>query len=81
MENLNMQKCPYCHSNQITNLAYEDCVCGNVNAKIELRRRHKFVSKQVTLRVCLDCGGIFVNRKDCDRIKSLMESELKESNG
>lgn len=63
-----MQKCPYCHGDQIANMAYN----GN-NAVVGFTRYEKTATRKVATLVCLDCGGVFVGKKDCESIKKAME--------
>lgn len=71
-----MMKCPYCKSSNSAVLYYKDLPHNNRVASY--RRCRQEVWRVVSERLCVDCGGIFIAKKDCHAIKAAMEATLEK---
>jgi hypothetical protein len=52
----------------------------NTNSKkrvVSYRRNGKEILVPTNERLCVDCGGIFVAKKDCHKIKASMDKALE----
>ena len=73
-----MIKCPYCHSSNSA-MMYDYNSDGTAGKKrvVSYRRNGKEILVPTNERLCVDCGGIFVSKKDCHKIKASMEKALE----
>lgn len=69
-----MIKCPYCHSSNSAVLYKEK---PNNKRIVSYRRNRQEIWREVNERLCVDCGGFFVAKKDCHTIKAAMENALE----
>lgn len=71
-----MIKCPYCHS---SNSAMLYTNTTDRKRMVSYKKNGKEILVPTNERLCVDCGGIFVAKKDCHKIKASMERVLKKS--
>ena len=69
-----MIKCPYCHSSNSAMVHEFEPNCQSKGKRVvSYKRNGKTVLVATNERLCVDCGGIFVAKKDCHKIKASID--------
>lgn len=66
-----MIKCPCCKSSAHAVIGHDDTA-----SLVTYRSYGKEVSKLTVMRLCMNCGTVYVAQKDLDTMKKEMEAEL-----
>ena len=66
----NMVICPHCHSADHAVIGHDDTA-----SVVTYRKDGKETTRLVVMRLCMNCGTVYVAVKDCEEVKQGLEMD------